>query len=89
MGPIWTTYSASKAAIVNMSRSMAVGFAPFNIRANCVCPGMSYTPALEHELVQLKVTRKYAEENIMGPRCLLKRFGKPRGDLSRNRFAGF
>jgi NAD(P)-dependent dehydrogenase (short-subunit alcohol dehydrogenase family) len=47
------------------------------IRVNCVCPEMSYTPALEHELVQLKVTRKYAEENIMGPRCLLKRFGNP------------
>jgi NAD(P)-dependent dehydrogenase (short-subunit alcohol dehydrogenase family) len=77
MAPIWTTYSASKAAIVNMSRSMAVDFAPSNIRVNCVCPGMIFTPALEYELVQLNVTRKYAEENIMVPRCLMKRFGEP------------
>ncbi len=77
MAGIWTTYSASKAAIINMSKSMARDYASFNIRVNCVCPGMIYTPALEQELVLLNVTKKYAEENIMGPRCLLKRFGKP------------
>lgn len=73
----WTTYSASKGAIVNMSKSMALDYAPFNIRVNCVCPGMIYTPALERALADLNVTRKYAEENIMGPRCLMKRFGEP------------
>lgn len=33
----WTTYSASKGAIVNMSKSMAMDCALFHIRVNCVC----------------------------------------------------
>jgi NAD(P)-dependent dehydrogenase (short-subunit alcohol dehydrogenase family) len=35
-----SAYSASKGGIVNLSRSMAMDFAPFNIRVNCLCPGM-------------------------------------------------
>jgi len=72
----WVNYSASKAAIVNMSKSMAIDFAPFNVRVNCVCPGMIHTPAMETLLNQLKTTRKEAEETFLGPRCMLKRFGE-------------
>ncbi len=35
-----SAYAASKGGIVNLSRSMALDFAPFNIRVNCLCPGM-------------------------------------------------
>lgn len=59
-----------------MSKSMAMDFAPFNIRVNCVCPGMIHTPAMETLLVQLETTRKEAEEKFLGPRCMLKRFGE-------------
>jgi dihydroanticapsin dehydrogenase len=38
-----SAYSASKGGIVNLSRSMAVDFAPYNIRVNCLCPGMTDT----------------------------------------------
>jgi NAD(P)-dependent dehydrogenase (short-subunit alcohol dehydrogenase family) len=37
-------YCASKAAIVNIVRSMALDHAPHNIRVNCVCPGPTRTP---------------------------------------------
>lgn len=38
-----SAYAASKGGIVNLSRSMALDFAPYNIRVNCLCPGMINT----------------------------------------------
>lgn len=35
-----SAYAASKGGIVNLSRSMALDFAPYKIRVNCLCPGM-------------------------------------------------
>lgn len=33
------TYSASKAAVLNLTRNVAREFAPKNVRVNCLCPG--------------------------------------------------
>ena len=41
--PDASSYAASKGGIVNLSRSMALDYAPFNIRVNCLCPGMTET----------------------------------------------
>jgi len=38
-------YSAAKAGLVSLTKSMAVEYGPFNIRANIVCPGTVRTPA--------------------------------------------
>jgi NAD(P)-dependent dehydrogenase (short-subunit alcohol dehydrogenase family) len=38
-----SAYAASKGGIINLSRSMALDFAPFNVRVNCLCPGMTDT----------------------------------------------
>jgi len=38
-----SAYASSKGGIVNLSRSMALDFAPYNIRVNCLCPGMTDT----------------------------------------------
>lgn len=73
----WLTYSASKAAIINMTKSMAMDFAPFNIRANCICPGITNTPAVTVALAEMKITKEEAEKIYMGPRGLIKRFGEP------------
>ncbi len=37
-------YPTAKGAIVQMTRAMAGQHGPENIRVNCVCPGMAYTP---------------------------------------------
>lgn len=37
-------YSASKAALVNFTQSLALECGPLGIRANCVCPGIVDTP---------------------------------------------
>lgn len=39
-------YSASKGAVVMLSRSLALAHAPEGIRVNCVCPGSIETPML-------------------------------------------
>ncbi len=51
--PALTAYTASKAAVVNMTRSLAIDFAGSGIRVNCVCPGWVDTgfndPQFEHD----------------------------------------
>jgi NAD(P)-dependent dehydrogenase (short-subunit alcohol dehydrogenase family) len=46
-------YCASKAAVVNLTRAMALDHGVHNIRVNCVCPGDTDTGMLRHEAQQL------------------------------------
>jgi NAD(P)-dependent dehydrogenase (short-subunit alcohol dehydrogenase family) len=46
--PMHPAYCASKGAVVNMTRSMALAHAAEQIRVNCICPGTIPTP-LYHE----------------------------------------
>lgn len=46
-------YCASKGAVVNMTRAMALDHAGQKIRVNCVCPGDTDTPMLREEARQL------------------------------------
>jgi meso-butanediol dehydrogenase / (S,S)-butanediol dehydrogenase / diacetyl reductase len=39
-----SAYDASKGAVVNLSRAMALDYAAYGIRVNCVCPGATATP---------------------------------------------
>jgi NAD(P)-dependent dehydrogenase (short-subunit alcohol dehydrogenase family) len=43
---IQAAYSASKAAIIQMTRSIAASHGPHGVRCNAVAPGMTMTPAL-------------------------------------------
>jgi len=45
--PALSSYSAAKGALVSLTRSLAVEFAPRKIRFNCICPGWVRTPMLE------------------------------------------
>ncbi|KAL0932477.1 short-chain dehydrogenase reductase [Colletotrichum truncatum] len=52
--PSAAPYCASKAAIINMTRSDAIDYSQDGIRVNCVCPGVIATPmtTASEELVQ-------------------------------------
>ena len=45
--PQFVTYNATKAAVANMTRCMALDLAPDNIRVNAVCPGTVWTQIVE------------------------------------------
>ena len=40
-------YTASKGAVLSLTRSLAVQYGPHNVRANALCPGPILTPMLE------------------------------------------
>ena len=46
--PFFLHYAASKAAVVNMTRGMALYLAPYNVTCNSVCPGTVDTKMWEY-----------------------------------------
>jgi len=55
-GPNAVSYCASKGAVTNMTRAMAIDHGATNIRVNAVCPGDTDTPMLRDEADQLGQT---------------------------------
>lgn len=45
--PDLTAYTATKGAVLMITKSVAIEFAKDNIRANCICPGAVRTPMVE------------------------------------------
>jgi len=43
-------YSASKAAVIGMTRSVATDYVGMGIRCNCICPGTVETPSLDERI---------------------------------------
>jgi NAD(P)-dependent dehydrogenase (short-subunit alcohol dehydrogenase family) len=69
------SYCASKGAVVNMTRAMALDHGAQNIRVNCVCPGDTDTGMLRNEARQLGSTEEaFLAEAADRP---LGRIGKP------------
>ena len=48
--PGFVDYATTKAALVNLSKSISLEFASRGIRANCVAPGPTRTPPVEAEV---------------------------------------
>jgi NAD(P)-dependent dehydrogenase (short-subunit alcohol dehydrogenase family) len=45
-------YNASKGAVLQLSRSIALDYAADGLRSNCICPGITDTPMLRFHLSQ-------------------------------------
>ncbi len=43
-------YSATKAAVIGLTRSVAADFISKGIRCNCICPGTVHTPSLDERI---------------------------------------
>lgn len=78
--PGMSAYGASKAAIIHLTKSLAMELASFNIRVNCICPGPVLTPIFgkahggRPQLDQIDV-RKMTDE--IGKNVPLARMGQP------------
>ncbi|MEE8391752.1 MAG: SDR family NAD(P)-dependent oxidoreductase [Anaerolineae bacterium] len=69
------SYCASKGAVVNMTRAMALDHGEQNIRVNCICPGDTDTPMLRDEARQLGASDKeFLADAADRP---LRRIGRP------------
>ncbi len=75
--PHFISYSATKAAIIQMTRNMAMDLAPFNIRVNAACPGTIITQATENHRHQVGISLDEFKA-MEGPKHLLNRVGHPR-----------
>ncbi len=67
-------YSASKAALINFTRTTACDLGKYNVRVNAVCPGLIETgmtkPIFDY-------ARETGKESKLGYRCELLRYGRP------------
>ena len=75
--PAFVPYNASKGALLQMTRCMALDMAPFNIRVNCVCPGAILTRATERHREFLGAEREQFLRDAADA-SMMKRLGAPR-----------
>ncbi|MEW6640286.1 MAG: SDR family NAD(P)-dependent oxidoreductase [Pseudomonadota bacterium] len=59
-------YTAAKGAIVSLTRSMAVEFAPHRVRVNAVSPGVTRTPRVVAQLEALETTQRLTAAHLLG-----------------------
>ncbi len=64
-------YSAAKAAVVHLTRQMALDFGENQITVNAICPGIIHTPLID-PAVQMDIMREWYIKKTP-----LKRLGKP------------
>jgi dihydroanticapsin dehydrogenase len=77
--PQFVTYNATKAAIANMTRCMALDLAPDNIRVNAVCPGTVWTQIVQRLTREAGMDRAAADAHPdWGGSHMIKRIAEPR-----------
>lgn len=72
--PNSAVYSASKAAIIGMSRILATELAPRKIRVNCISPGPVETPV--YEKLGMNSEELSGFSKLLSEKILLKRFAQ-------------
>lgn len=55
-------YCATKFGVIGFSQALALELAPFNVRVNCVCPGIVRTRLWEIELEEISLARNVTIE---------------------------
>ena len=74
--PAFVPYNASKGAIAQLTRCLAMDLAPDNVRVNAICPGAIRTQATDRHIASLGMDREQAYREF-GDACVMKRMGRP------------
>ena len=74
--PEFIPYNASKGAVSQLTRCLAMDLAPDNIRVNAVCPGSIKTRATDMHIDSLGLDREQSYIDF-GQDALMKRMGEP------------
>ena len=61
-----TVYTTSKAAVIGLTRAMAIDHGPEGIRVNCVAPGPVYTPMVIKDGMPAHLRKQRADASILG-----------------------
>ena len=75
--PEYAAYGASKAGIIQLTRSMAADYAPHKIRVNCLCPGAVDTPLLQRACEKVGGDNPEEIRKLYASFTLLKRIARP------------
>ncbi|HET9180036.1 MAG TPA: SDR family oxidoreductase [Terriglobia bacterium] len=75
--PDFFAYSATKAAVVQLCRNMAMDLGPYKIRVNAVCPGSIITAASYRHMEKVGMTLEEFDAQE-GAKTFVGRAGKPR-----------
>ncbi len=75
--PEFIPYNASKGAVSQLTRCLAMDLAPDNIRVNAVCPGAIKTRATDMHIASLGLDREQAYIDF-GQGALMRRMGEPK-----------
>jgi NAD(P)-dependent dehydrogenase (short-subunit alcohol dehydrogenase family) len=74
--PEFIPYNASKGAVAQLTRCLAMDLSVDNIRVNAVCPGSIRTRATDRHIAELGLDPEDSYEEF-GQDSLMKRMGKP------------
>ncbi len=58
-------YSTSKAGIIHLTRSLALDYAPYGVRTNCICPGCIRTPLCERFNAEVGARKGKSGEEVL------------------------
>jgi NAD(P)-dependent dehydrogenase (short-subunit alcohol dehydrogenase family) len=74
--PAFVPYNASKGAVMQLTRCLAMDLAPDGIRVNAICPGAIHTQATDRHIASLGLDPEQAYADFASD-ALMNRLGRP------------
>jgi len=74
--PGFIPYQASKAALIQLTKGLALDLSEYGIRVNCVCPGSIYTSATDRH-IKFEGSDKESHLKNVAKSNLIRRIGTP------------